>query len=350
MNYESNAQQVEIFSTCPQSNGESWETYRQRVIDVARWSEQYGCKGILVYSDNSLVDPWLVSQIILENTANLCPLVAVQPIYMHPYSVAKMVSSFGFLYGRRVYLNMVAGGFKNDLIALNDTTPHDKRYARLVEYTTIVKQLLATKGLMRYEGEFYRVESLKMTPPLAPELLPGTFVSGSSEAGLDAARALDATAIKYPKPPKECEGDTPVDGLKSGIRVGIIARENEDLAWDVAEQRFPEDRKGQITHQVAMKVSDSVWHKQLTEMADQTRGQRHPYWLRPFENYKTFCPYLVGSYDRVAEELGRYIALGYHTFILDTPPSREELLQVGIVFERACKDSGHLRRSSPGLN
>jgi len=43
------------------------------------------------------------------------PLVAVQPVYMHPYSVAKMVSTLAFLHQRRVFLNMVAGGFKNDL-------------------------------------------------------------------------------------------------------------------------------------------------------------------------------------------------------------------------------------------
>lgn len=335
--HHSNEGQVEVFSTCPQSSGASWETYRQHVIEVARWSERYGCKGILVYADNSLVDPWLLAQIIIEHTTSLCPLVAIQPIYMHPYAVAKMVATLGFLYGRRIYLNMVAGGFKNDLTALNDTTPHDKRYARLVEYTTIIKQLLATKGLVSYEGEFYKIDNLKMTPILPQELLPGIFVSGSSEAGLEAARVLEAVAVKYPKPPKECEAEAPVNGLNSGIRVGIITRENEDRAWEVAEQRFPEDRKGQITHQLAMKVSDSLWHKQLTEMADQVRGQRHPYWLRPFENYKTFCPYLVGSYDRVAEELGRYIGLGYHTFILDVPPSHDELEQVGIVFERACK-------------
>src|SRR6266566_3812159 len=84
---------------------------------------------MLIY--NSKLDPWLVSQIIIQNTRSLCPLVAVQPVYMHPYSVAKMLASFGYLYRRRLYLNMVAGGFKNDLIALNDTTPHDKRYQRL---------------------------------------------------------------------------------------------------------------------------------------------------------------------------------------------------------------------------
>src|SRR5215472_16072372 len=146
--HQSTDPQIEVFSTCPQSSSATWESYRQHVIDVDRWSEQYGCKGILVYSDNSLVDPWLVSQVIIENTTNLCPLIAVQPVYMHPYAVAKMIATFGFLYRRRIYLNMVAGGFKNDLTSLNDTTPHDHRYARLVEYTTIIKQLLASTGLI----------------------------------------------------------------------------------------------------------------------------------------------------------------------------------------------------------
>jgi len=118
---------LEVFSTCAQSSEGHPDSYRQRVADVARWSEQAGCKGILVYSDNRLLDPWLVSHIIIQNTTRLCPLVAVQPVYLHPYAVAKMVASFGHLQGRRIYLNMVAGGFKNDLVALNDTTPHDSR-------------------------------------------------------------------------------------------------------------------------------------------------------------------------------------------------------------------------------
>ena len=125
---------VDLFSTCPASTSVAKDRYVQRVAEVARWSEQSGCKGILVYSDNSLLDPWLLAHIIIQNTTALCPLVAVQPVYMHPYAVAKQITSFAYLYGRRLYLNMVAGGFKNDLDALSDTTPHDKRYARLVEY------------------------------------------------------------------------------------------------------------------------------------------------------------------------------------------------------------------------
>src|SRR6185503_6910978 len=99
--------------------------------------------------------------------------------------------------------------------------------------------------------------------------------------------------------------------------------------------RFPEDRKGQLTHQLAMKVSDSVWHKQLSELARATAAEESPYWLVPFENYKTMCPYLVGSYERVGEELARYVALGYRAFILDIPPEEEELRHTRAAFDHA---------------
>jgi len=329
--------EIEIFSTCPQSSQVSKEDYLKNVADVARWSEQYGCKGILVYTDNSLIDPWLVAQLVIQSTTALCPLVAVQPIYMHPYTVAKMAASYGYLFDRRIFLNMVAGGFKNDLVALNDTTPHDRRYDRMIEYVTIIKQLLADPNGVSYEGEFYLVDKLKMTPPLPPELFPGIFVSGSSESGLAAAKAMGATAVKYPKPPGEYENEPPEEMIDSGVRVGIIAREDENEAWAVAHERFPQDRKGELTHQLAMKVSDSVWHKQLSDLGETV--ENNPYWLVPFQHYKTFCPYLVGNYAKVAAELSRYIGLGFHTFILDIPPSEEELYHIGSVFRHAIEKS-----------
>lgn len=324
---------VEIFSTCPPSSAFPTGGYRAKLGEVARWSEQAGCTGILVYTDNSLLDAWLVSQAIIETTESLCPLVAIQPIYMHPYSVAKMIASFGALYRRRVFLNMVSGGFKNDLVALNDQTPHDKRYQRLIEYTTII-QKLACGSPVSFEGEFYRVDKLKLTPPVPEEILPEVFVSGSSDAGVAAAELLDATAIKYPKPAAEEEGFPP--GVrKRGLRVGVIARESEEQAWEAAHERFPGDRKGQLTHQLAMKVSDSVWHKQLSAMAERAEGS--PYWLFPFENYKTMCPYLVGSYEKVAEELARYVALGVSRVILDVPPSLEELVHTREAFQMSAQ-------------
>src|SRR5436189_4971452 len=88
---------LQVFSTCPSSSATP-DGYLEKVIRTARWSERAGCTGILIYTDNSLVDPWLISQSIIENTRALCPLVAVQPVYIHHFSVAKMVSSLSINY------------------------------------------------------------------------------------------------------------------------------------------------------------------------------------------------------------------------------------------------------------
>lgn len=334
-------QDLEVFSTCPQSKDLARDDYVRRVIDVARWSEDAGCAGILVYTDNSIVDPWLVAQIILQNTQRLSPLIAVQPIYMMPYSAAKLVASYAFLHNRRIYLNMVAGGFKNDLHAFNDTTPHDDRYVRLIEYTLVIRRLLESADPATFEGKYYTIRNLRMTPALPIELFPGILMSGSSAAGMEAAEATGATAIVYPGPAGEEPGSVPARPRR-GARVGIIARENPDDAWRLAWERFPADRKGQAMHKLAMAVTDSKWHRQLSKMDDAAQPPDSPYWLWPFQNYQTFCPYLVGSYERTAEEVARYIARGYRTFILDIPRAPTDLESAAVVFRTALQRSQRL--------
>lgn len=326
---------VDVFSTCPSSSAVESSSYRSKVIEVARWSEQAGCQGMLIYTDNSLVDPWLVASLVIQHTSWLQPLIAVQPVYTHPYTVAKMITTLAYLYGRRVCLNMVAGGFKNDLLAFNDTTPHDRRYDRLNEYTSIIQQLLAG-GPVSVRGQFYCVDKLRLTPALSPTLFPRVFVSGSSEAGLASARFLKATAIMYPKPVSEYEAAPPDPTIQLGMRIGIIARQTEQEAWALAHRRFPPDRKGQVMHKLAMQLSDSVWHQQLSQLGRHAAEAHSPYWLVPFENYKTFCPYLVGSYQRVAEEVARYLAVGYRTFILDIPVDEQDLHDANVVFQCAA--------------
>jgi alkanesulfonate monooxygenase len=324
-------ERIDVFSTCPQSREGLGRDYVQRVVEVARWSEAAGCEGILVYTDNGLVDPWLVAQLVVQSTKRLAPLVALQAAYMHPFTAANMVATLGHLYGRRMYLNLVAGGFRNDLLALNDTTPHDERYDRTCEYAQLITGLLAGETVT-FSGRYYSVTNLRLAAPLPVELQPGLLMSGSSAAGLTAARSIGALAVKYPKRPGD---EVTQEGEDSGVRVGIVTRPRADEAWRVAHARFPEDRKGQLTQKLAMKVSDSHWHRQLASMSAEEHEDDDPYWLWPFENYATFCPYLVGSYDRVAQELRRYIDLGFSAFILDIPPSEDELAHIAAVFERA---------------
>jgi alkanesulfonate monooxygenase len=150
-----------------------------------------------------------------------------------------------------------------------------------------------------------------------------------------AALRLGATAVEYPKPAAEYAGATPAGAASRGIRIGIIARSSEAEAWQIAHGRFPPDRRGQLAHQLAMKVSDSAWHRQLSELDDRPTGEHNPYWLVPFKNYKTFCPYLVGSYSRVAHAITGYVSAGYRTFVLDVPANAEELRHIGAAFGAA---------------
>jgi len=323
---------LQIFSTCPQSKDHTAADFPRRVIEAAGWSDAAGCTGMLVYTDNSLVDPWLIAGLILAHTERLCPLVAVQPLYLHPYAAAKMVASLAFLYRRRVFLNMLAGGFRADLQALGDPTAHDERYARTTEYTLIIRALLESASPISFEGRHYTVKNLRMTPPCPPELMPGILISGSSEAGMAAARETGAVAIVYPQPAAEQPENR---AGAAGVRVGIIARPDPDEAWAIAHARFPADDRGRLTHKLAMATSDSVWHRQLSERADHPDGGDSPYWLWPFQTYKTFCPYLVGGLDEVAAHLALYLAKGYRTFILDVPRSPDELAWTQAAFRRA---------------
>jgi alkanesulfonate monooxygenase len=329
-----------VFATCPSSLGVSGG-YVDTVARAAGSSESAGFAGMLIYADNSLVDPWLVSQIVIQSTQTQCPLVAVQPVLMHPYCVAKMVATLGFLHHRRVFLNIIAGGFKNDLAAFDDSAAEDQRYERLIEYTQIVQRLLEG-GTVTHSGRFYQAKGLRLSPRLSPELIPGILMSASSQAGWAAARKTGAIAIQYAEPPSKNEPTSTKEPGPNGIRIGIVTRPSQDEAWQVALARFPGDRKGELTRQMAQKVSDSVWHQRLSEIgrASANGGAPRPsdvYWLHPFENYQTNCPYLVGSYAEVAAELARYMALGNRTYILDFPVAEDEFEHTSKAFQIASQ-------------
>ncbi len=325
---------LKIFTTCPLATVDKARVCVRHIENVARWSEEAGCEGILVSSDSRQLDPWLVSRAIIGATDKLCPLVTAQPAYAHPYTVARAIASLGFMYGRRTYLNMASSEFANDLRAVDDATVHDQRHARLVEYTSIVQKLLRGDEPVTYDGAFYKVMNLRMVPPLPMELQPELFVSGSSNGDRKAALDLDATLIESPIPAGG--RGQPLDRARSsrgyGVHIGIITDRDEARAWSIAQKRFPDDRKGPLAHPFFTKVSDSRWPQQRPDLAD-SQGRSDSYWLAPLRSHQATCPYLVGSYDQIAAELARYLDEGCTTFILEEPANEEQMQQIGFTFE-----------------
>ncbi|MCH8556255.1 MAG: LLM class flavin-dependent oxidoreductase [Balneolia bacterium] len=331
---------IKLFTTTPQSVDFEGPEFLNELKNIARLSEKHGFRGTLIYSDNRLADPWMLAGLIMSETRNLIPMVALQPVYMHPYTVAKKISTLALLYNRPVAMNLIAGGFINDLKALDDDTPHDKRYDRLCEYTEIIQQLLTSRRPVTYEGEFYRIKNLKLQPELPENLQPEYYLSGSSEAAKETANRLGATLIEYPEPPEAYTANNGATARKLvGIRIGVLTRDNHDTAWAIARSRFPNTREGQLSHLLATKVSDSQWHKKLSDqkLEDDQENTEPVYWMGPFKHYQTFCPYLVGDVNEVSNEISNYIEKGCSLCVLDIPVSEEELEYTVEAFKRASE-------------
>jgi alkanesulfonate monooxygenase len=316
---------VDVYSTCPSSHNVTPTEFRQRLLDVGRWTQASGCRGLLVYTDNTLVDPWAAAQFLIAHTETLVPLVAVQPVYAHPFTVARMISTIGFVYRRQVDLNLVTGGFTDHLRALGDVLDHAERYERLVEYAKVIERLLRGGGPVSHLGDFYGLNRASLHPPLEPELSPRIFLSGASADCVSAQRSVGAVRLSYPRAIHEYAAD-PSALAGTGMRVGIIARDSADEAWRVARRRFPVDQFGEELHDVAAGLVESQWHQDLSRDAQRTtRSTGAAYWMYPFRTYKTFCPYLVGTYADVGDLLGRYRDLGITTIILDVPAEEDDL-------------------------
>jgi alkanesulfonate monooxygenase len=328
---------LHLYSTCPHRlETDGGPTYAAAVAHAARWSEEAGYEGMLIYAANEApADPWLLAQIVVQATRGLSPLVSVNPPYMHPFTAAKLVASIASLYGRRTDLNVIAGGFANDLAAFADVMDHDGRYRRLTEYVAILEALLRDERPVSFAGEFYRTDRMKLAAPPPAELRPRLFVSGSSAASLDFARLVGAISLHYPTFAEDDGPEAGASDLRSGVRLGIVTRPDGEAAWRVARVRFPDDRRGQVRHMLAMSVSDSVWHKRLSALGDRAEAAPNPFWLGPFQNDQDYAPYLVGDYDTVAKALALLIRAGRRWFIVDAPPDADEAQHVRAAFARA---------------
>jgi alkanesulfonate monooxygenase len=325
---------ITVYTTAPASTEREGTAFRRNAIDVARWTERAGYRGLLVYTDNTLVDPWAASQLIISRTDHVVPLVAVQPVYMHPYSVARFLSTLQFIYGRAVDLNFVTGGFAQHMQALGCTLSHDERYDRLSEYVDAVRRLVSSGRPTSFAGAFYQLHGATISPRADTTLPTMMYISGSSPASLNAQRRLGLTRLAYPRLISAYED--PAEALRdSGIRVGVIARSTADEAWREARRRFPCDHLGEQLHDIAAKVVESHWHQHQSAAAQQSHLPIGPYWLYPFRTYKTFCPYLVGDYTDVASFLVPYLQYGVSTMVLDVPEQEDDLHHTSIAIRAA---------------
>lgn len=322
---------VEVFTISPRTTEQ--KLYWRDIQTVARLSQQFDCTGVLIFTGNDVyVEPWIVAHYLITETETLCPLVAVNPVYMHPFSAAKMISSLAYLYKRKVYLNLVTGTALSYLEALGDRLSHDERYERLGEYVQIISRLLSDDGLTSFDGKFYQVSNLVLLPKVPKSLLPGFLVAGQSEAAREICRSVGGVGMQMLQP-----GLDQSINAQTGIHFGIVTRDKEEKAWEAAKRLYPEDEAGREVLDYSMSNTDSVWKRHLKGISDDEAKLPANYWLTPFRNLKADCPYVVGDYECVVNLLVSLIEKGIRVFVLEAPPHEEEFRHIDTAFRMAAE-------------
>jgi alkanesulfonate monooxygenase len=303
--------------------------YWTDICKVATLSERYSLTGILLFTGNdTYLEPWAVAQEVLRRTTSISPLVAVNPIYMHPFTVAKMVASLVRLYDRKIYLNMVTGTALSYQEAMGDTLSHDERYVRLGEYIEIIRALLGSTRPLSFNGKYFKIDHLQLFPEISPQKAPEFLLSGQSEAARRVCAATRSTGMQML--PLRLE-----DTLQNvpGMHFGIVTRESDDAAWEAARTLFPENDEYRRMLEYSMSNTDSVWKRRMKAESDHGIAKEGGYWLLPFTNFQADCPYLVGDHNYVADRLRRLVQRGVTTFIFDIPAHEEEFLNVSQVLQ-----------------
>lgn len=201
--------------------------------DVARIAER-GCLDMLFSGDGTGVpDTWMGTRDAAVKWGVYYPRIDMNPVmvamsrvtkhiglgltysttFMHPYYMARLMSSLDHLTNGRIAMNLVTSTRRSDAanFGFDQLMEHNSRYERMEEFVTICHQLWdatdpdamiwdkdtgqvadpAKVHDVKFEGRFFKVEGPLNTPP-APQGRPVIVQAGGSPRGVRAsARVAD---------------------------------------------------------------------------------------------------------------------------------------------------------------
>lgn len=302
-------------------------------LAVIQASDELDLDGILIFTGSgALLDPWVAAGLVAASTRRLVPLVALSPLYSHPFAAARSILSIAEVYGRRVDLNLITGASLSEMRRIKQQIDHAARYDRLREYAELVRDLLKGRPVSR-AGRFYPVEELHLTPALPADLEPRLYVAGDSDDARRTRIKVGATSLGM-WPTDDAEGAH----RHAALHVGVLARATSREAERAADKMFPDDPIGRTVFKWSMTDTDSTWKRRLVAAAD--RGDRGPVRLLPFTAMQADGPYLVGDHDTVVGEIRRMQEAGVRTILVDTPGGDDDLFHFGVVLERLREHAG----------
>ena len=303
---------------------------------IAQAADRLGYGGVLLPTGRSCEDPWIAAASLIPVTQRLKFLVALRPSIMSPTVAARQAATFDRLSEGRLLVNLVAGGDSSDLEADGTFLSHDERYDHAREFLDVWTRVLAGETVT-YEGKYIKVKGAKQLFPPVQRPYPPIYFGGSSDAAHDLAAEKVELYLTWGEPPAEVEKK--FDDIrkraakhgrkvKLGVRLHVIPRETNELAWAAADDLIKHLDDATIAKaQAGLANMDSEGQRRMRELHGGNRSKLEispNLWAGVGLVRGGAGTALVGDGETIAKRLKEYEALGADTFVLSGYPHLEE--------------------------
>ena len=303
---------------------------------IAQAVDQLGYRGVLVPTGSNAEESWVIASMLLGFTEQLKFIVAVRPGLVGPSAAARMAATFDRMSTGRLIVNVVGGGDPVELAGDGIYLDHGGRYERMDEFLQVWRALV-TGQAFTFEGRHINISNGRVLFPCVQDPHPPLFMGASSLAAMHVAMKHIDTLLTWGEPPAQVAAKIAAaremaqaagKDLRFGIRLHIIVRETDDLAWQAADDliRYLDDDKIAAA-QAVLSRTQSEGQKRMNALHGGSRSKLEispNLWAGVGLVTGGAGTALVGSPETVAARLREYESLGIETFILSGYPHLEE--------------------------
>lgn len=268
------------------------------------------------------MDAWSTAAAVAAVTTQLEIMVAVRPTFHAPALLAKQAASIDHLSGGRVTLNVVSSWWAEEAKMYGvHFDQHDDRYARTSEWLDVVDGLWK-QPRFSFAGKYYNVANTVLEPKPLSRPRPCLYAGGESEAAKELIAAKCDAYLMHGDPPervaakiadlrgRRSKHDLPP--MKFGVAGYAIVRETEREAQEELARitDVQASAAGFANYQQWLSGTQLEQAMSIQEYSVSNRGLRSG---------------LVGTPERVQEQLDRFSRAGVDLVLLQMSPQLEEM-------------------------
>jgi alkanesulfonate monooxygenase len=327
---------------------DGWTTGAERepslkyIAAIAQAAEAGGFSTLLLPVGSGCLDGWGIASALIPLTSQLRFMLAVRPGFIQPAVAARQATTFDYLSGGRLSINVVTGGSPEELARDGDFLDHAARYRRTREFVRVMK-LLFEQERVTFEGEFFRLRDSRLHPRAVQRPRPPFYIAGASEEGVRMAaeeadiymlwgETLDNVRqrVESVRAAAAAAGRT----LRYSISFQIILGETEEDAWRRTDEMLGQVDPAFLERQAGwFSRIDSVGQRRLVSLMENAREQSFRLgpnlWAGLTQVMSGNSIALVGTPDQVVDRLTEYLDLGFDTVLLRGFPHLETIQQIG---------------------